>query len=114
MNSKPDISLLYDFYGELLQRSQQQVIELYVNDDLSLSETAGILGISRQGVRDSLSRADQKLCEYEARLGLLDAYRRRRKRDERLRALARELRSVSGADAQPLLDEMDGLLKGDD
>ena len=43
MNSKTDISLLYDFYGELLKTSQQQVVELYVNEDLSLSEVSGIL-----------------------------------------------------------------------
>ena len=45
MNSKPEISLLYDFYGELLQSSQQKVIELYVNEDLSLAETAELLGL---------------------------------------------------------------------
>ena len=56
MNSKLEISLLYDFYGELLQSSQQRVVELYVNDDLSLSESAELLGISRQGVRDSIDK----------------------------------------------------------
>ena len=35
MNSKPNISLLYDFYGELLQASQQRVIELYVNEKVT-------------------------------------------------------------------------------
>ena len=79
MDSKLEISLLYDFYGELIPASQQRVVELYVNDDLSLSEVAEILGISRQGVRDSLARAMSKLRGYEAHLGLRAAYERRRR-----------------------------------
>lgn len=77
MDSKLEISLLYDFYKELLNDSQQQVVELYVNDDLSLSEVAEILKISRQGVRDSLNRAAKKLRDYENRLHLLSDYQTR-------------------------------------
>ena len=71
MDSKLEISLLYDFYKELFNDSQQQVVELYINDDLSLSEVAEILKISRQGVRDSLNRATKKLRDYENKLHLL-------------------------------------------
>ena len=115
MNSKPDISLLYDFYGELLKTSQQQVVELYVNEDLSLSEVAEILSISRQGVRDSLRRAEQKLDEYEAMLGLLKAYRQRRERDDRIRGLIAEIKKSQGGDGitEPL-NEIEELLRGDD
>ncbi len=77
MDSKLEISLLYDFYKELLNGSQQQVIELYVNNDLSLSESADILSISRQGVRDSLNRAIKKMRDYESRIHLLADYRAR-------------------------------------
>ena len=113
MNSRHDISLLYDFYGALLQDSQQRVIELYVNDDLSLSEVADILQISRQGVRDSLTRASRKLNEYEQKLGLLRAYQLRAKRYDAIRMKLQALRSESGCD-QPLIDEIEELLKGDD
>ena len=65
MDGKLEISRLYDFYGALIPASQQQVVELYVNDDLSLSEVADILSISRQGVRDSLNRASKKLRDYD-------------------------------------------------
>ena len=54
MNDKWEISLLYDFYGGLLNESQQKVVELYVNSDLSYAESAELLGISRQGVKDAL------------------------------------------------------------
>lgn len=115
MNSKPDISLLYDFYGELLKTSQQQVVELYVNEDLSLSEVAEILGISRQGVRDSLNRAEQKLLDYEKRLGLLAAYRRRRERSEAVSRLIEEIKHTEGCGAiLPQLTEIENLLRGDD
>ena len=77
MDGKPEISLLYDFYKELLNTSQQQVVELYVNDDLSLAEVADILSISRQGVRDSLNRAIKKMRDCENRLHLLADYRTR-------------------------------------
>lgn len=77
MDSKPEISLLYDFYKELLNQNQQQVIELYVNDDLSLSETADILGISRQGVRDAVNRTEKKLRDYESKLHMLSDYQAR-------------------------------------
>lgn len=115
MNSKPYISLLYDFYGELLKDSQQQVVELYVNEDLSLSEVAELLNISRQGVRDSLRRAEQKLNEYEAKLGLLKAFRERKERDDKIRGLIAEIKHSEGGDgiAEPL-NEIENLLRGDD
>ena len=115
MNSKTEISLLYDFYGELLKTSQQQVVELYVNEDLSLSEVAELLGISRQGVRDSLTRAEKKLLEYESKLGLLSAYRKRREREDAIRGLIAQIKQTEGCGAVlPRLNEIEDLLRGDD
>ena len=115
MNSKLEISLLYDFYGELLQSSQQKVVELYVNDDLSLSESAELLGISRQGVRDSLARAERKLCEYEDKLGLVKAYKARRERAEVIRGHIRTIRDMTGtAEILPLLDKIEELIQNTD
>ena len=115
MNRKLDISLLYDFYGELLNDSQRQVVELSVNEDLSLAEVAEILGISRQGVRDSLNRAEKKLREFERKLGLMDSYRKRRERDDAVRKIINEIKSTEGCDSiLPQLDEIERLLKGDD
>ena len=66
-----NISLLYDFYGEMLTEKQCEVIELYYNADLSLAEIAEHSGITRQGVRDSIKRAENQLLEFEEKLGLL-------------------------------------------
>lgn len=65
-----EIAYLFDFYGEILSEKQQLAVELYYNDDLSLSEIAAQLGISRQGVRDSLKRSETALYDMEEKLGL--------------------------------------------
>lgn len=64
-------SLLYDFYGQLLSKRQQEVMALYHEENLSLSEIAEEFGISRQAVHDTLKKAEQALNEYEAKLGLM-------------------------------------------
>lgn len=63
------ISHLYDYYGELLTDKQKYAVELYYNDDLSLSEIADTIGITRQGVRDQLKHAEQFLKSCEQKLG---------------------------------------------
>ena len=65
-----NISMLYDFYGDLLTEKQQEVIELYYNEDLSLAEIASHSGITRQGVHDNIKRAATELKTYEEKLGL--------------------------------------------
>ena len=111
MNSKPDISLLYDFYAELLNDSQRRVVELYVNEDLSLSEVAEILHISRQGVRDSLGRAERKLRDYEQKLGLLRDYHQRLVRDDAIRGLIDKIKHTGSGDITPLLEQIEALLQ---
>ncbi len=64
------VSYLLDFYGEMLTGPQREMIEAYYNADLSLGEIAEDRGITRQGVRDAVKRAEQQLFEMEERLGL--------------------------------------------
>ena len=70
-----EIGLLLDFYGELLSEGRRQAAELYYNEDLSLAEIAEEAGITRQGVRDSISKAKAQVTEYEAKLGLAAKFR---------------------------------------
>lgn len=74
MDKNLEISLLFDFYGVMLTETQQQAVNLYYNDDLSLKETADILSMSRQGVRDALSRAKNMLYDYEEKLRLCERF----------------------------------------
>lgn len=69
-------SLLYDFYGQLLSKRQKEVMELYHEENLSLSEIAAEFGISRQGVHDALKNAEKSLKGYEEKLGLVAKFRR--------------------------------------
>lgn len=63
------LSLLFDYYGELLTEKQRTCFDLYYNQDLSLGEIAQEAGISRQGVHDSLSRAEAALRTMEEKTG---------------------------------------------
>lgn len=70
-----EIAYLLDFYGDLLTEKQRDAVEYYYNDDLSLSEIADNLGISRQGVRDSIKRAEAILFNMEETLGLAKRFK---------------------------------------
>lgn len=65
------ISVLLDFYGDMLTEKQREVVDYYYNEDLSLAEIAEHCGITRQGVRDSIKRAESQLYECEEKLGLM-------------------------------------------
>ena len=69
-----NISLLMDFYGNLLPEKQLDMLEQYYQEDLSLSEIAENSGITRQGVHDSIKRASLELKSYEEKLGLLKRF----------------------------------------
>ena len=66
-----EASLLYDFYGQLLTKRKQEVMELYHEEDYTLAEIAEEFGISRAAVHDSLKSAEKALLEYEKKLGLV-------------------------------------------
>lgn len=70
MEKNVEISLLLSFYKNMLTERQADTVDLYYNEDLSLAEVGTELGISRQGVRDNLKRAEAVLYDVESRLGL--------------------------------------------
>ncbi len=74
MSKNLDITLLLDFYGDMLTDKQRSFLSLYYNDDLSLSEIAADEGITRQGVRDAIKRAEAQLISMEERLGLVSRF----------------------------------------
>ncbi|NLJ88152.1 MAG: putative DNA-binding protein [Epulopiscium sp.] len=73
-----EITLLYDFYGELLTDRQKNIFELYYQNDLSLAEIADNLNISRQGVYDTLKRSENILYDYEDKLKLVERFEKNR------------------------------------
>ncbi len=65
-----NIGFLLDFYGEVLTERRRDALDFYYNNDMSLSEIAEEMGISRQGVRDLIKKAEEELLFYEEKLGL--------------------------------------------
>ncbi len=65
-----EIGYLLDFYGDILPERRRDMMELYYNGDLSLSEIAEQFGITRQAVRDCLKKTETELFFYENKLGL--------------------------------------------
>ena len=61
---------LLDFYGDVLTERKKEVLDMYYNEDLSLAEIAEQIGISRQGVRDLIKKAEDELLFLEEKLGL--------------------------------------------
>lgn len=68
MEKKVEISILCQIYGKLLTAKQEQIIDDYYNNDLSLSEIAENNNITRQAVRDIIKKGEKKLFEYEEKL----------------------------------------------
>ena len=64
------ISLLLDFYGDILTDKQREAVELYYNEDLSLSEIAEQTDVTRYGIRDRIVKSENILIDMENKLGL--------------------------------------------
>lgn len=71
MEKNVQISMLLDMYGNLLTQKQSELLDDYYNNDLSLSEIAENQKITRQAVRDNLKKGENKLFEYEEKLGFM-------------------------------------------
>ena len=65
------MAMLFDFYGDLLTERQREFFDLYYNEDLSLAEIAENYGISRQGVRDVIVRAEAAMSEIEEKTHII-------------------------------------------
>ena len=85
------INVLLDFYGDMLTEKQRAFIEYYYNDDLSRAEIAENEGITRQGVRDAIKRAEGQLYEMESRLGLAKRFEEMRSGLEEILECAEEI-----------------------
>lgn len=68
------LSMLLDFYGQLLTENQYNCLDLHCNQDLSMAEIAEELSISRQGVYDFIKKGRERLLEYEDKLKLLERF----------------------------------------
>ena len=91
------MALLFDFYGDTLTDRQKEFYDLYYNEDLSLSEIAENYGISRQGVRDIIVRAEASLTELEDKTGII---RRFHVMQYQLKVIRADIDSIAARNAQ--------------
>ena len=89
------MTMLFDFYGELLTDRQKEFFDLYYNEDLSLTEIAENAGISRQGVRDVIVRAEAAMQEIEDKTGLIRRFHQMSGKLENIRQAAEEIKTIN-------------------
>lgn len=85
--------MLNAYYGQLLTEYQREIMRLYYDCDMSLSEISEIKGVTRQAVREIVVRSTKKLTEMEEKLGLI----------EKIHSVRSELKKI--------IDEADGATK---
>lgn len=91
MDKKVEISMLCQIYGKLLTEKQLNIIDNYYNLDLSLSEIAENEGITRQAVRDIIKKGENKLFEFEEKLGIM---KKEMKQEEKIANILSELTKI--------------------
>lgn len=107
-----EMTLLFDYFGELLTEKQREYFDYYYSDDLSLSEISELTGVSRQGVRDNIVRAEKLLTEYEEKTGVVRRARELGAELERLASLALRLEeTLEGEPRNTAKMLREGLLK---
>ena len=70
--SKIQLSELLSVYGATLTDKQREACAMYCDCDCSLAEIADEVGITRQGVRDAIVKAENALVKLENVLHLAE------------------------------------------
>lgn len=89
------LTMLLDYYGDLLTDKQREYFDLHYNQDYTLAEIGEMNGISRQGVWEIVRRAEATMRDIDARTGLVAKYTERR---EAVRAIRALLTPLQGCD----------------
>lgn len=105
-NDSITMTLLYDYYGDLLTEKQKTCFDLYYNQDYSLAEIAEDEGISRQGVHDSILRAETLLKNFEEKIGCMARAAQTQQALDAIRAAARTLRARGDREITPLAEQI--------
>lgn len=89
------MTMLFDFYGDILTQRQRELFDLYYNEDLSLSEIAENCGISRQGVRDVIVRAEASMQEIEDKTGLIRRFMQMQPKIAAIEEAAQQIKTLN-------------------
>ena len=107
------LSLLYDCYAGALTDRCRDALDLYYNDDLSLAEVAEHLGITRQGVRDVIVRAEATLTELEDKTGLIKRFYAMQPKIQSIAEAADHLIELNRSYDDPELERLAQQIKAD-
>lgn len=87
--------VLLDIYGEIITKKQYEVMDYYYNQDYSLAEISEHLNITRQGVRDSIKRAEEAILECEDKLKLSEKYSLNREKIEKINGILADINNLN-------------------
>lgn len=115
-DDKLQMTMLFDFFGDLLTDKQREYYDLYYNEDLSLSEIAENVGITRQGVYDIISRAENTLLGIEEKTGVIRRFNEMKSEISKAVILAEDLKkqahnttsSIKASELVELLSSLKG------
>ncbi len=99
IEDKLRITLLYDFYQNLLTLKQQQILTMYFENDLTMQEIADNLNISKAAVNDQIKRSAKILEDYESKLNLVLRYNKRKQ-------IYQKLLLVDNADVKKYVNDL--------
>jgi len=100
------MTMLLDFYGDLLTPRQRSCFSMHYNEDFSLAEIAEIMEISRQGVRDLIVRAEATLMETEEKTGLIKRFSEQKLVLDKMEIELGELTQMTEGKARGLVEKL--------
>lgn len=98
MSKNLRMTVLLDFYGQMLTPKQRDIMELYYFEDLSLAEIAEQENITRQGVHDFIRRSENQLTDLEQKLLLADKFSKLNQSLDEIKMLSDEIYSMTASD----------------
>ena len=98
MDENVYVAELLDCYRGLLTDKQADIMSLYYEEDLSLSEITDHYSVTRQAVLDSIKRAVKQLKAYESKLCLVRINAERNSRIDKILSLCEKISDRAIAD----------------
>ena len=103
MEKNVTVSILLDIYGKTLTDKQQDVLDLYYNENLSLAEIAEEVGITRQAVRDCIVKGEKKLFNLEEKIGVM---KKTNYQEKQLQKILSELAQIQIKDSDEHINDI--------
>lgn len=94
LDNREKYSMELDYYGDLMTNHQVEILNEYLNEDLSMNEIAENYQISKSAVQDLIKRTLKQLDNYEKCLKMIS-------RDEKLGIILDEMENENN----PVLDK---------